>query len=511
VEGPGITPSHKRHAEPLPVLLSARLSSKKKGKYEGINIETQDKEARERLGRLREIRTIHGIYPGVHIIDMTADIKTGRLAPWDRKNLKPWVTRPDKMQQYAAIAATDNDRLSRGDPSDEWRIRQWAEDNGKVLIIVNGPQWPPRDDGDFWAWTAMAKQAATEWHQIRERSMRAQAELLERGKLCYGQPPWGYAVVGELYDKTLIPTALCRKWAPQIFQHRIDGDSLTQIADWLKAEGVPTKRKGQWTARSVLTLINNRIYAGMWTSASGTPLLAVEPVITADVWLRANEQSANTKGRPRGVSQGEQALLTSSLFCPMCCECPGEAHDDSEHAPMYRSIKDQYIYYRCAGRYPERKGCGNYVNLEATDQGAVMLLSISKAPWTELRLVRGVNHQAELSQIKLDIRDLGAQDLPDDEYDRRLTELRARRDDLLTKDNIPDQWKEEDTGLTVGQHFLSLDRAGQRQMILDEVKFYAKPAGLPGKDKRIPVVAMKSRLFTVPAPLVQAEAPGEAA
>jgi len=504
VENPGITPSGTRHDTPLPVLLATRLSSKKKGKYEGINIETQDKEARERLGRMREISTVHGVYPGVHIVDMAPDIKTGRLAPWDRKNLKPWVTRPDKMQQYAAIAATHNDRLSRGDPSDEWRIRQWAEDNGKVLIIVDGPQWPPRDEGDFWNWTAMAKQAATEWHLIRERSMRAQRELSERGMLAHGQPPWGYAVVGELYNKTLIPTPQCRQWVPLIFQHKIDGWPLRQIADWLTENRVPTKRGGKWTPTTVRMIIRNRIYAGMWLSSTGTPVFPVEPVIPADVWLKANEQMENAPCGRRGASQAEQAFLTGSLFCPACCTCPSEAHDDSEHAPMYRTVKDQYAYYRCAGRYPERRGCGNLVNLTATDQAAVMMLSLSKAPWTELRLMKGINHADELGKIKLKMRDLGALNLDDHEFDRRMAALRTRRDELLGMKNIPDEWKEIDTGRTVGQHFLSLDRDGQRQMIADDVTFYAKPAGLPGKDKRIPIVSYKSRLFVISPPAVEA-------
>ena len=45
-----------------------------------------------------------------------------------------------------------------------------------MLMIVDGPQWPPRHDGDEWSWEAMSKQARREWEEIRERSMRAQGD-----------------------------------------------------------------------------------------------------------------------------------------------------------------------------------------------------------------------------------------------------------------------------------------------------------------------------------------------
>ena len=134
------------------LLLAARLSRLSANGEQGLGIDTPDERATEWSAR-----------EGHEIIAVTADTKSGTVAPWDRPKLRPWVTDPEKMALYDGILAYRNDRLSRGCWDDEARIRMWAKDNGKHLVIVDGPQWPPRDDGDRWQWEAMSIQARKEW------------------------------------------------------------------------------------------------------------------------------------------------------------------------------------------------------------------------------------------------------------------------------------------------------------------------------------------------------------
>ena len=67
------------------LILAARLSTRKTQKGD-IGITTQDQQGREWAER-----------EGHTIVAVVADYKSGRIAPWDRPNLKPWVTRPEKM------------------------------------------------------------------------------------------------------------------------------------------------------------------------------------------------------------------------------------------------------------------------------------------------------------------------------------------------------------------------------------------------------------------------------
>jgi DNA invertase Pin-like site-specific DNA recombinase len=116
------------------------------------------------------------------VVDVVADTKSGTVAPWDRRNLKPWVTEPEKMAMYDAVVAYKTDRWSRGTQEDFTRIEFWATQNGKRLIIVDGPQYPARADrfdADYGQWQAEKMAARREWELGRERVVRA-ADALRR-------------------------------------------------------------------------------------------------------------------------------------------------------------------------------------------------------------------------------------------------------------------------------------------------------------------------------------------
>jgi DNA invertase Pin-like site-specific DNA recombinase len=270
------------------LLLAARLSRLSANGEQGLGIDTQDERATEWSAR-----------EGHEIIAVTADTKSGTVAPWDRPKLRPWVTDPEKMALYDGILAYRNDRLSRGCWDDEARIRMWAKDNGKHLVIVDGPQWPPRDDGDRWQWEAMSIQARKEWEAIRERSMRAQKKLRDDGKLV-GTPPWGFEVTGRKYDKTMVPTDLGREYIPLIFGCCIAGESLASIAAWLHAEGVPSPNGREfWQVHAVARIIRNPAYMGRRCAQDRQDsnrtytrvILTCEAIVDAATFKRAKQRA----------------------------------------------------------------------------------------------------------------------------------------------------------------------------------------------------------------------------
>src|SRR6266516_2723171 len=66
-----------------------------------------------------------------------ADV-SGGVSPWKRPELGPWLTDPELIAQYDGIVASALDLA---------QLRDWAEDNGKQLIVISPPlQWPPADD-----------------------------------------------------------------------------------------------------------------------------------------------------------------------------------------------------------------------------------------------------------------------------------------------------------------------------------------------------------------------------
>src|SRR5260221_11083282 len=60
---------------------------------------------------------------------------SGDVSPWDRPELGPWLSEPEKISQYDGIVAAHVDRLSRS-TIDFMKLIKWAEDHNKTLITI---------------------------------------------------------------------------------------------------------------------------------------------------------------------------------------------------------------------------------------------------------------------------------------------------------------------------------------------------------------------------------------
>jgi hypothetical protein len=76
------------------VIVAARLSQLQRDGSEGIGLDTQDTRSRNWAER-----------EGHDVLAVVADTRSGTVAPWDRRNLRPWVTDPERIAQYDAIVA----------------------------------------------------------------------------------------------------------------------------------------------------------------------------------------------------------------------------------------------------------------------------------------------------------------------------------------------------------------------------------------------------------------------
>ena len=136
--------------------------------------------------------------------------------------------------------------------------------------------------------------------------------------------PWGFSIVGDKYDKKIIPTDLCRAIVPEIFARCINGDSLRMIASWLDSEGIPTPRgKTHWNESTIRWTIRQRAYAGRLQTGTGETILRCEAVISPDVFDRAN-QALRTRPKRGPVSANKPML--AKLRCVRC------------GSPMYRIL-----------------------------------------------------------------------------------------------------------------------------------------------------------------------------
>jgi len=400
------------------LLLAARLSTKQANGQDGIGIETQDERGREWAESA-----------GHEVIAVAAGTAKGTLPPWDRKYLKSWVTKPELIASYDGILCFATDRLGRGTQEDFTRIEAWATEHGKALVIAggNGIMYPARDDSDYWQWAATKREARREWESIRERSMRAQRQLREGGKLV-GRYPWGYASAGEKYDRRMITTAAGERYVPEIYTRIADGQTLPAVAAWLSEQ---TGR--DWHPRVLAALVRNPTYRGDHRDASGRTIHKCPALVDGDLWRRAvaslDARPSSRRGQRNDLATG--AAVLSGLACCANPECT--AGPDS---PMYKIRTRDGVYYRCSGRGAKRKGCGTMVPLADADALMDEVMSALRRPVLRPVFHPAGGHQIELDDVAQALRDLPAQGLSraDEQAERerlwaeqdRLSELPAR-------------------------------------------------------------------------------------
>ena len=220
------------------------------------------------------------------------------------------------------------------------------------------------------------------------------------------------------------------------------------IAEWLTAEGVRPS-SGVWWPRTIATMIRCPTYMGHRcqqdpkTLKYGKVLHRCEPLVDAATWKRANEALATRPTRGR-TGPAKQAMLAGAVYCPRC-----------EDSPMYLitcgrdKLNNPYLYYRCYGRGRARRGCGNLVRMELAHAAVSKIIAADfDVPVMEHRIVNGNEAaiEARLEEIRFEIGKLGSADLADEDYDRRLSELRAERDRVKATPVVADRVELTPTG-----------------------------------------------------------------
>ncbi len=302
---------------------------------------------------------------------------------------------------------------------------------------------------------------------LSEQVGLAQDRIRKNGALG-GRPSFGYATEGTKYHRKLVPTEQGRKLVPEVYQRVIDSEPLPAIAAWLQEQTGRT-----WWAKTVATLVRNPVYKGRrcalkWAQKldeSGKPvekngkpvmkfigygvlLHECEPLVDAAVWRRAND---NLDARPkRGRVYAEnRAMLATALYCPDCAD-----------SPMYR-IKSGHgntaLYYRCAGRGPQRKGCGLMVRAALVDAAADAAMSCLSEARVEFELVPGHDHKAELEQIEDELANLPLKRLPRAEEQAERERLWAEQDRVAGLPVVLDEYRAVATSESYAELWTALE------------------------------------------------------
>jgi site-specific DNA recombinase len=437
---------------------------------------------------------------GHTIVDHAPDMDvSGNVPMWERPKAGPWMNDAAKRMQHDGFIFSALDRLGRNARHIS-AMRDWAEDHGKVLI-VRSPHliWPPEEDdlASPIMWDLLARLAEYELKAITKR-IKETREWLQANNFLVGSYPYGYTTTPVKNSKILIPELSQARIVEQIFDMRLAGKSLAEIAEHLTGEGEYTPAdltamaKGRdvaspsaWSRTTVNRILRNPIYKGIRVYGSKRSVLRVEPIVDAGVWRRVQatltSESVNG-GRPR---RGPKALLLGIIKCGVC------------GGKMYRVCcgKDRILYYRCHGLSEHIKGCGVMVRIADADAWAAAQV----AGWfDDSYMIDDPNYTVELHVEE--IKDLDNQiqslDQDDDEYDEKHAALRSERkrlvklDEEAEKEAQQNRPKQVPSGKTIGEEWAERDQEGKREFLLEngcEIQvLVSKTHGVNGRPRNLP-------------------------
>ena len=451
----------------MDVIVAARLSQRVDGQ---TGIDTQDEDC------AREARE-----QGHNVIAVVADHKSGAADWMSRRNLRPWLTEPERLILYQGIYAASQDRLSRGKWRDEIAIRMWAEDNRKELFIVDTKlHWPPRDAVEQLRWEMDASRARQEWGKASRRYRRMQSWLRDNDYLV-GRAPYGYRVIGaecgespckcKKDHKTLAPDPVTSEVVKRMVAKYLGGNSRRTVAIYLDAHGFPSPNGVEWTGKTIAKILRSETLIGKRRDASGKVVLRFEPILDLETWRTLQAAiDANTYRRGRVNGKG---LLCGVAHCGLCGR---RLHLHNAKTRNKGGSIYNWSGYRCNGDLKHPATCGTMIRaagLETwVDQRMRTLTDVERVEET---LIHGEDPREELDRLRDEADALDPFNPADD---ARRAELREQAEEISLRDKPKDELRRVFTGISMADHWAALDPQERRAMLLEDgVKVYAVKDG----------------------------------
>jgi site-specific DNA recombinase len=433
------------------------------------------------------------------------DVSAIKLSPWERPDLKAWLT--DRADDWDALIFAKTDRVFRS-AADCVKLAEWCKDHHKILVLVDDgiklDYFNPEDAKDAFA-GAMSKVflilasvfAEIEGQRFVQRARDRVAYLRNTDRWGYGLAPFGFKIVDH-------PTGKGKALALDVEAQRVlhdaaarllAGGSLTGIVasfnetgvlsprDWYRAKSGKAIKGTRWSVENLKLMLSNPSTQGIKTVGTdrsarrtvGRPVLDSEgeqvrvgpASFDAETWTRIQSELAQ-----RAQTRQQRRHSTNPLLgVAKCGVCGGNMRQQSKTTPAGVTHR----YYLCAAT----PACPK-VSIIADN--AEMLVSdtfledhvdrrVKARVWRD-----GSDHSAELEQtnqtiavLRADRSTPGLLTSSDDlEMNRQqIAALVAKRDSLSVLPVVKAGWVDVVTDQTYGQVWPTATPEERRTLLID--------------------------------------------
>lgn len=265
----------------------------------------------------------------------------------DRPALQRMLNRIE-LGKVGRVVVYSIDRLTRK-LFDLHKLLEMFDRFGVELAVVTDPNF---GESAAHRLTTNIIAAASEFQleMTRERMSDSRAALKGKGRRVASRVPFGYRT--DVATKQLVVHEAEASIVRQMFDLAASGSRPQEIADRFNLERVigPGARTANWTARQVLKMLSNPIYAGSIHGGQRTLPGLHEAIITPAEFEQIRQAIASRRSRAPGRTNAAiDWPLRGLLICGSC----GRAMSPSISG--YKNLG--YRYYRCRSRAFGRPPC----------------------------------------------------------------------------------------------------------------------------------------------------------
>lgn len=405
---------------------------------------------------------------------------SGAVSPFERPNLGPWLTDPDRVDAWDVLVVWKLDRVSRS-ALDTLHLLNWAKEHGKRIVAVSDSLDSSTNMGRAWIQFA-AVFAEMEREAIRERILATRVYQRLNGLWRGGNPPYGTRPkktdAGYVLEEDPKTAPIVR----EIVARSIAGEARHAIARDLNDRGVPTARQvtgskagreAIWhpgTIRNLLRSLHLRGYStyrgNIVLTPDGEPLRCGPELVTADEWDLLQTQ-AETLAAP----YKKTTAVRTPLYGVVLCQC-GAAMVGSRNSDGSR----RYICPRSTSRVPADQRCriAGSVRADVVEEYAEreFLALVGRMALTKRTTIPGRSTAGERKELEAALERLdaayraGAYDGDVESYAQMRKGLRRKLDALAAQPDTPATVELKETGITYQEMWDMEDEDGRRQLLL---------------------------------------------
>jgi site-specific DNA recombinase len=435
---------------------------------------------------------------GHRIVYIARDLDiSGSVSPFDRPDLGPWLTEPDKINAWDGIIVAKLDRLTRSLRHFD-DFREWCDKHGKTIISVEESIDLSTPLGRMFA-NLLAMFAEFQRTTTMELRSDAADVIRKAGRWGGGVVPFGREAYKDP-DSKFWYLRICNGDCAhglnllaelgRIADAIIDGVPAEQVAQDLNRRGVPTSSDAhrihagkrpqgkKWKGDNLAKILRSENLLGYVLHyrrgetpkrvyVDGAPV-KIEPLLDRVTWDKI-QAALVARSTPWQRDSVRSSVILGVGFCLYC-----GASLRKNPVKRHKGLEGYNYYYQCANMR-DRQACPHslQIPMAALDKAVDdAIMSYGHLPHKSVIVTPGRNYQVRIDEIEGSLREL---DFDSPDFADKQAALLAERKRLIALPAESATVSYRADGRTVGEVWQALDERSKRQFLAKRgIKIYAK-------------------------------------